>query len=83
MAAYVWLKETTLVSCDGTGAVITAPSSFQVENLAKRFATLIEKELQQVVGFRVTTKYLAVSDLEKSNGREPRKASQPSSLAPP
>jgi len=78
-----WLKDTSLVSCDEATTLIVAPSSFVVEWLATRFSHLVEKELQQVLGFKVTTKYLAVSDLEKDNGQQPRRASQPPSLAPP
>jgi hypothetical protein len=60
-----WLKDTQLVACDGSAATIIAPSGYVTEWLASRFRPLIEKQLEQVLGFRVQTKYLALSDLQR------------------
>jgi hypothetical protein len=78
-----YLKETVLVSCDGQTAVVAAPYRFHVEHIAKLFASLIEKQLHKVLGFQVSTRYLAISDLGKDNGSSPPKASPAQSLAPP
>ena len=59
-----WLKETRLVFCDESTATIVAPSPFVVQWLATRFKLLVEKQLEQVLGFRVSTKYLALSELQ-------------------
>lgn len=74
-----WLKETQLVSCNGSAATIVAPSPFVVEWLATRFSRLIEKQLAEVVGHPVSTTYLALSELQ---GHSPEQ-DQPMASSPP
>jgi hypothetical protein len=63
-----WLKDTTLVSCDQNTATIVAPSTYIVEWLATRFNRLIEHQLHQVLSYQVSTRYLALTELEKRDG---------------
>jgi hypothetical protein len=63
-----WLRDTRLVSWSPDTALIVTPNSYQRDWLGQRFAPLIEKELQQVLGLRVSTKYLALSELASQQG---------------
>lgn len=58
-----WLSETILVSCDGSTAIVVAPSTYVADWLRQRFTPLIRKELQQVLGFPVQLDYLALSEI--------------------
>jgi DnaA N-terminal domain len=66
-----WLSESILVSCDGSTAIVAAPSTYVVEWLAKRFRPLLRKELTQVLGFPVELDFLALPELASSRTAPP------------
>jgi hypothetical protein len=66
-----WLKDTQLVLCDERTATIVAPSPFVVDWLRQRFCPLIEKQLADVLGYRVATRFLALAELDgRSTGKD-------------
>ena len=58
-----WLADTFLVECDGSTAIVVAPSTYVVDWLQQRFTPLIRRELQQVLGFPVQLDYLSLSEI--------------------
>ena len=64
-----WLKDTRMVACDERTAMIVAPNSFVVDWLRQRFCPLIEKQLTDVLGYRVEPRFLALTELDGHSTR--------------
>ena len=58
-----WLQDSIMASCDGSQALIVAPSGFVADWLRTKFSPLIRKELQQVLGFPVQLDYIALTEI--------------------
>ncbi len=66
----IWLSNTALVSCDGSTAILVAPSGFVANWLRDRLSPLIRKELASILGFPVLLEVLAVTELSEPNQTE-------------
>ena len=84
----MWLRPTTLVSCDGQRAVIAAPSRYHTETLAGRLTPLVQHALSTVLSTPVQCQYVPMSDLlevgeHSENGRTPRNFRSPTGKGHP
>ena len=77
----MWLKPTTLISCDGQRAIIAAPSQYHVEHLSERLSALIQHTLSTVLDAPVQCQYVPATELlqrePSTNGRTPTDARPP------
>jgi hypothetical protein len=67
----VWLNHTALVSCDGTRAVIVAPSSLHTKHLAERLTQYITPTLSTVLGAPIRCEYIALGELPEATTTNP------------
>jgi hypothetical protein len=66
-----WLADTVLVSCDASAGVVAAQNGFAARRLAERFDHHVRAALAAVLGFPVTLRYLAFTDLSCGPERLP------------
>jgi hypothetical protein len=73
----LWLKPTTLITCNGKQATIVAQSRFQAEHLAIKLDSLVTHTISTLLEQPVQCQYVSVAEVLQ-NGEIPSTTSQPS-----